>query len=73
MSTHVSRFLSLSGVFNHILLTKLATSSIRANPYAAVGLFGQIHNYTKKKTLNKIETLAFGYSSENTQRELSNE
>ena len=27
----------------------------------------------QEKTLKKIKTLAFGYSSENTQRELSNE
>ena len=38
------------------------------NPYAAGGLFGQY----KKKTRKIIETLANGYSSESTQRELSN-
>ena len=42
------------------------------NPYAAGGQFGQ---YKKMlKTFKKMtETLAHGYSSESTQRELSNE
>ena len=39
------------------------------NPYAAGGLFGQY----KKMKKNITETLANGYSSESTRRELSNE
>ena len=41
------------------------------NPYAAGGQFYRIQN--DAKNLKMTETLANGYSSESTQRELSNE
>ena len=42
------------------------------NPYAAGGLFGEYKNM--QKILKKMtESLANGFSSESTQRELSNE
>ena len=41
------------------------------NPYVAGGKFGQIKN--DAKNLKMTETLAYGYSYESTQRELSNE
>ena len=40
-------------------------------PYAAGGLFGKYKKMQKAEDMT--ETLAFGYSSESTQRELSNE
>ena len=41
------------------------------NPYAGGGLFGQYKMMQKKGKVT--ETLAYGYSYESTQRELSNE
>ena len=72
MSTHVPGLQSFSQLFLHcFLLPKSATSSIRVNPYATGGKFGQYK--LMQKTLKMIETLANGYSYESTQRELSNE
>ena len=52
-------------------MAKLATSSIRVNPYAAGGLFGQYK--IMLKALKFTENLTNGYSFESTERELSNE
>ena len=41
------------------------------NPYTAGGLFGQYK--MMQKNWKMIETMAYGYSSESTQQELSNE
>ena len=46
-------------------------SSLLFNPYAAGGLFEQKQNYLKK--VDKMGTLAYGYSFESTKGELSNE
>ena len=42
------------------------------NPYAAGEWFSQDYRNMKKTTWEMIETLAYGYTSESTQRELSN-
>ena len=48
------------------------TSSLLINPYAAGGEFGQ-YQMMQKNLKEMTETVAHGYSSEITQRELSNE
>ena len=65
------------GIFISKLLSKVSKirttiSKVSLNPYAGGGFFFQIQNGVKR-TFKMTETLAHGYSSECTLRELSNE
>ena len=63
-----SRFLQLWSLRN---ITPKMGQHVFVNPYAAGGYFGQY--ITIQKSGGIPETLAHGYSSESTQREVSNE
>ena len=62
MSTNVQGFNHLLVVLHHFVMAKLATNSIRVNPYAVSGKFD--HYKMMQKNGKMTETIAHGYSYE---------